>query len=1057
MVLSAALCGLAGFSAAHAGAQPEGQPTPGSVAAAAGTTQPTTANTDVTPTPIIVREVKGKVGYRLKADGKTQPAKVGDVLTEGTVLFLGADGLVKVQVGMGQLFTIDRLSKVELREAINAAGKERTTLDVTYGRVDFKVTSGAIANDVQIATPDSTLAIKGTEGGVEVVAGQPTLAYGGRLNRGRFIVSYPGRAVANITSSEQSDAKTPDPARKADLDQYVEIGDGLSRYGDEFEFVFDFNTVFQRVFDQLDAQGLGVAPALDGIFTVDEATGKIVLYDPFPDDPKLPPLVAGTPSNFNLSAQEVGLALRRTATGTQLLRLESNNGFAQLLGFDLGGGIRPARVLGEFQSGESASPGNFVGLAVLDGQIYSSLITSGRVVRLNPGQNTFTTAVDLGATIEPGLGAFSQRGTLLIPGRLPQGTGLSNGLAGFFGDSAMILEVDPRTNYLSRALSDVTDDFAVVDFDTVVDPRVDPFSVTISDQRFAGLARSEVTFGGGVGIFTQNFVLQVNINALVDGVPTTIAAIVNGDSARVIGDVPLRVVGPSPVATRDLAGEAAATAASATLLDAPTSIDTFLTERFATLAYSQLAYGSGVVERLVRNQVLATSVDPSGCLASGALDNLDALLGNRVQQRSGVGGSVFDFRRGLSPSHPCLAPGQVGAQQVAGFTYLFLDEENDQIVERDLVGNSRTVRSGLELSGLTGLADAALWPDPRSGNARTLLVLDNGDAFGSVLRAVNLDSTSQDEVLDRFDDIENDRVFRFDGLATLGSRIFASGRQIFPDALGEVSVSSARDIFELQPLSAPGEPVVRMSPQFLVESLAGAPARGSVFAIGRLPTVGGPFGFGTNAVLLEVDPRNNYVAFAHSALDGDFNVQAGTRVNGSVMPSDVRSVTGLAYVGNTLVISGLDGDGRRVVVQYNPGASNAPLDPRFRRLDEVTMGPEPTGLGSETPAIPLGSVSFGSSPGQVETGPGVNTIFQQMAYSQQAARSMGFQALVGEHIAVTSVNPAGCRASGALTSTTFQNILAQNAGRRNGVGQTIITFRAGLAPEHPCRRPSGPG
>jgi len=140
---------------------------PAAVAAAAGTTAP------VAPTPIVVRAVKGKVLYRNTPDAERKQAAQGDVLTEGTEISTTVNSAIELQVGVGQVFTIDRLTRIIIREAIASQGKETTKVAVPYGRVKFDVSSATVANDVQIQSPDATLAVKGTSGGMEVSPGFP--------------------------------------------------------------------------------------------------------------------------------------------------------------------------------------------------------------------------------------------------------------------------------------------------------------------------------------------------------------------------------------------------------------------------------------------------------------------------------------------------------------------------------------------------------------------------------------------------------------------------------------------------------------------------------------------------------------------------------------------------------------------------------------------------------------------------------------------------------------------------------------------------------------------
>ncbi|MGQ0627608.1 MAG: FecR domain-containing protein, partial [Phycisphaerales bacterium] len=796
IVATALLASLAGTALARQdAAKPVDPPatTPAEAAPAQPVVTPSTDGAsrpaDATPTPIVVKAVQGSVALSMEKKGSRKRVKAGDVIPEGAYIFTGRDGRVQIQVGIGQVFTIDSLSEVRLSEAIATQGKEKTTVDMPYGRVKFDVTSTAIANDVQIASPDTTLAVKGTSGGMEVVQGFPTFAFGGETNSGRFTITFPQRVVATIVGSEGANSDSPDPAALAAQGSYVEVGDGLSRFGDEIEFVFDFNTVFQRVFGVGDTQGIGIAPALTGTFVYDEESGNIILFDPFPDDPEAEPLIAGTPTNFNPEAAFVGSALRRTPAGTQFLRLESDgSSSSRLLGFILGFGERPATQLATFSTVLN-------GLATLGDSIYSVEYPVGevsaptgigtfhveRLVSLNPAMGTVHGSMQFGTPLEGGLGAFTSRGTLLVAGRLPEFTNLSNGNAGYLGANAMILEVDPRINFLSRALSDVTDDFAVVDFDTILPDDLNPlFKASITNQTVTGMSQSRATFGGGVGVGSNNFVLQINLRANVDGTPRDISLILNGDSARVPGDVPLRLVGPSPQSVRDFATETATPAGSVLLGAAPAHVDGFIPTLFGQMAYSELALASGVVERLARNAILSTAVSPFDCMVSLDLNNLAGFLANHTMQRSGMGASIFDLRAGLPNGHPCLAPGQPGIG-LTGETFFVYDFQSQSIIERDLNNNSVTRFSGVTSEG--DLADTTVSIDPQTGHslllALEIAVVPDGGYGGSttLTRLLAFDLTiggSGFNTHTEFSGGSNAEIV-FRGLTSFGASLYASG------------------------------------------------------------------------------------------------------------------------------------------------------------------------------------------------------------------------------------------------------------------------------------------
>ncbi|MBL8758226.1 MAG: FecR domain-containing protein [Phycisphaerae bacterium] len=606
-----------------------------------------------TPTKITVKAVAGRVAHRTGDSGDYIPAKAGDVLTEGTSIMTGVKSQVQVQVGTGQVLTIDRMGKVLLREALATQGKEKTTVDLPYGRVRFDVSSATVANDVKIQAPDSTLAVKGTLGLMEVAAGFPTLSYGDAGNDGRFAVAYPEKGVeVSVANQESTDSSTTDVAQHANKPLYVEILDERFREGDEFGFVYDFSTIFSIVFNGINAPGIGIVPPATGLFAIDEDTGKLIQYDI--NDPLNSILLSAT-TNAG-TATYTGAATRPSSLpggGTQFLRLLSETGGATLLGLDLGRGFTNFSTLATF----NAPGGQFEGLGSLDGLIFSTLRQSGqsRVVRLDTQSQSIVPIADFGITLEGGVSALTARGTLLIPGRLPPGT--AGSFPGLLGPDAVILEYDPRTNYIRSAFSDLTGDFTPEPFDSVIDFSIDPEFVSVTNHRIVGVGRFSIVLGGGVGVGQEGFTFIVNYTADVDGTPTTISTVINGEATRSFGDPIVLLATPTGRSLRDVSGETtAATGASIPLAPAPMMIDTSLPQLFRELAYSQQALNSGVVSVLVTQQILASAQDPVGCAQSGALGALPSHLANHVNRRFGVGAAVAEFRNTLSPSHPCLPP-----------------------------------------------------------------------------------------------------------------------------------------------------------------------------------------------------------------------------------------------------------------------------------------------------------------------------------------------------------------------------------------------------------------
>lgn len=1021
-------------------------PTPAAVAGAAGSAQPVAA---ASPTVIVVRSVKGKVMWRASPEAEKKSAKAGDVLPEGAEVFTSVNAAIEIQVGAGQVFTLDRLGKFILREAIASQGKEKTTVQVPYGRVQFEVNSATVANDVKIQAPDATLAVKGTSGGVEVSPGFPTLAFGGEFNKGVFDVDFARAITTTFRGSEKASAQIPAIGEYAQEKRFVDTNDIWSHDGDEAFTIRDFQTVLFVLLEIVLRDLVPEAPF--DVFFLDEATSNLYRSDIFGTGG-----LVGNVSGASNSGRGTGAAIvyppnQGGLFGT-LIRLESGQGSAELLALDLNHPDTGFQSLGSVNS----FAGRLTGLGALGSQLYAvqdlgpttpDLIA--RIVSDGKGGFDVLPAMNLGIQLEDSLSGVTPAGVLLAPGRLPTGTGLSNGTPGVLGPNGVIFEVDPRNNYLSGAVSDFTDSFA-----PGPNTDVEPGLVINSVPRITGT--SIVTDLSGTPI------LIVTTNATVNGQPNT--TLINIFTVGADGNTRLAVVRRSTFRIEGLAGESRGTVPAPTTLSAAPSaglIDGSLDSLFAAMAFSTDAVASGVVERLIANQIIQTARDPSGCAASAELHmNLSAAISNHIDQRSGTGATVYDFRSGLPLNHPCLAPGPGpgGSQLVTSLFYV--DEFTGDIIARDLAGNEAPVRPG-DGESKPVLGAAAI------GNAasRTLLTLTNFRALdGSLTPTITgyslTNPSAAPTTLASFprQDLGGgiSRSYDLAGLASVGSQVYASGFQnIQGDQTGAPQLHAA--VYEI----AGGALSERAAPQMALQAgaLAGAPARGTVYMLGQIPGTAGAAGAfqlagsGANAVLLEVDPRNNYLVSAQSADQGDFNVQPATPTNG-IDPATITRVTGMTYLGNTLVMNAVTQSGQSVIVQYNPGATNLPSDPHFRRFDAFPPSTRPRELAGEGTGSPPAPFPLNPSSSPIDTTT-INRTFAMMAYSGQAAASGVVRALVAEHVAATSVNPAGCRASAELNGPSLQGFLNQHINQQAGVGQTVQQFRGSLPPNHPCRGQGG--
>lgn len=105
--------------------------------------------------------------------GETQALKVQDSIFKGDLLRTGADGALGVIFDDETTFNLSANSSIEVNEFIYESGgkKNAALFNVALGTVAFAANQVAKTGDMKIATPSTTLGIRGTSGVVEVPAG----------------------------------------------------------------------------------------------------------------------------------------------------------------------------------------------------------------------------------------------------------------------------------------------------------------------------------------------------------------------------------------------------------------------------------------------------------------------------------------------------------------------------------------------------------------------------------------------------------------------------------------------------------------------------------------------------------------------------------------------------------------------------------------------------------------------------------------------------------------------------------------------------------------------
>jgi hypothetical protein len=127
--------------------------------------------------------VKGNVTARRPGQKEFAPVKAGMRLPEKAEISTGLNSTCRLKlpnvVLMVEALTttaIDRLRLGEEGPEEAKGGTIDTKVNLHFGTVKFKVRKGALKTDLKIATPNSTTAISGTEGGKSSYADQPDLS-----------------------------------------------------------------------------------------------------------------------------------------------------------------------------------------------------------------------------------------------------------------------------------------------------------------------------------------------------------------------------------------------------------------------------------------------------------------------------------------------------------------------------------------------------------------------------------------------------------------------------------------------------------------------------------------------------------------------------------------------------------------------------------------------------------------------------------------------------------------------------------------------------------------
>jgi hypothetical protein len=110
----------------------------------------------------LVIEVKGRAQWRPSDKKPWRNAKVNDILEAGADIRTGLRSSVALRVGKNATVLVDRTTRLSLPVILQDGQTLRTRAAVRRGRADFKVDLIGLANDFEVLTPTTTLAVRGT-------------------------------------------------------------------------------------------------------------------------------------------------------------------------------------------------------------------------------------------------------------------------------------------------------------------------------------------------------------------------------------------------------------------------------------------------------------------------------------------------------------------------------------------------------------------------------------------------------------------------------------------------------------------------------------------------------------------------------------------------------------------------------------------------------------------------------------------------------------------------------------------------------------------------------
>lgn len=184
-----------------------------------------------------VTGLEGRVQVREAEDQPWKMVQVGMEVSQGAEFRTGPHSAVRLVIPPDQIITLDRLGTMKLIEAVQTGNKVKTDLGMKYGRTRYEIEAAGLEHESKIASPNSTLAVRGTK---TTVFDQPPFAPEAVVITGR--VDYKRAGRGNLAFGQKGrrtsvSATTNDPADESLRETFVDSGIANARTQAEREIL----------------------------------------------------------------------------------------------------------------------------------------------------------------------------------------------------------------------------------------------------------------------------------------------------------------------------------------------------------------------------------------------------------------------------------------------------------------------------------------------------------------------------------------------------------------------------------------------------------------------------------------------------------------------------------------------------------------------------------------------------------------------------------------------------------------------------------------------------